>query len=59
MKENNIYCCFSIPLRDYLTKQKIRYDLCALNPNTKNMFWGYIRTDKLNKSLKEWSLKNN
>ena len=57
MKNSKIYCCFSKPLRDFLTSKGIRYDICALNPNSKLMFWGYVRTDKLNMYLKEWSLK--
>ena len=59
MKENKIFCCFSKPLRDYLTQQNIKYDICALNPNSKLMFWGYLKTDKLNECLKEWSLRKN
>ena len=57
MKNSNIYCCFSVPLRDFLKSKGIRYDLCGLNPNTKNMFWAYIRNEKLNNCLKEWSLR--
>ena len=54
-----IFCCFSKPLRDYLAQNKIKYEICALNPNSKLMFWAYIKDDKLNKCLKDWSLKNN
>ena len=57
MKDSKIYCCFSVPLKDYLTQQKIKYDICALNPNSKLMFWGYVRTEKLNECLKTWSLR--
>ena len=59
MKNNKLYCCFSVPQRDYLTENGIKYELCGLNPNTKNMFWVYIKTDKLDKYLKEWSIKKN
>ena len=38
MKNSKIYCCFSKPLRDFLKNKGIRYDICALNPNSKLMF---------------------
>ena len=41
MKESKLYCCFSVPLRDYLAQQNIRYELCAVNPNSNKMFWEY------------------
>lgn len=50
-----LFCCYSLNLRDFLSQHGVRYELCALNPNSKNMFWVYIRTDKLNKLLDEWS----
>lgn len=58
-KKKKLYCCFSVPLREYLKQNNIRYELCALNPNTKNMFWVYIQDKQLSSFLKEWSLKNN
>ena len=51
----NLYCCYSVNQRNFLTKNNINYDICALNPNSKNMFWIYIRNEKLNKLLDEWS----
>lgn len=51
-----LFCCYSLNLRDFLSQHGVRYELCALNPNSKNMFWVYIRTDKLNKLLDEWSV---
>ena len=57
MKNNKLYCCYSVPLKNYLTQHKIRYELCAKNPNTDCMFWVYVRNEKLNKCLEEWSLK--
>ena len=32
MKESKLYCCFSVPQRDYLTSNGIKYELCGLNP---------------------------
>ena len=58
MKNNKLYCCYSIPLRDYLIKNGIRYEICAKNPNTDNLMWIFIRTSDLDKFLCEWSNKN-
>ena len=57
MKNNKLYCCYSIPLRDYLIKNGIRYEICAKNPNTDNLMWSFIRTSDLDKFLCEWSNK--
>ncbi len=50
-----LYCCYSVDLRDFLYKHGVKYELCALNPNSKNMFWVYFRTDKLDEILDKWS----
>ena len=55
-KDKSLYCCFSVPQRDYLTSKGIKYEICALNPNTLNMFWVYMQNEKLSEALKEWSL---
>ena len=55
MKDSKLYCCFSVPLRDYLLNNGLRYELCASNPNTGNLMWIFMRTEKLNKLLSEWS----
>ena len=52
---SKLYCCYSLNLRNFLYENGIKYELCALNPNNKNMFWIYIRTEQLNKLLDEWS----
>lgn len=51
----NLYCCYSLNLRDFLYKNGVKYELCALNPNSKTMFWVYVRNEKLNKLLDAWS----
>ena len=56
MKNSRLYACYSVPLRDYLFSKGIRYELVGLNPTSKLMFWTYVRDEKLNKALKEWSL---
>ena len=50
-----LYCCYSLPLRRYLCDNGLRYKLAALNPNSKKMFWVYIKDEKLNILLNQWS----
>lgn len=57
MKNSKLYCCYSIPLRDYLLKNGLRYEICAKNPNTDNLMWVFIRNSDLDKFLYEWSNK--
>lgn len=52
---NNLFCCYSLPLRDHLIASGVRYELCALNPNNHKMFWVFLRTDKLDDALRVWS----
>lgn len=53
-----LFCCFSVPLRDFLTAQNIRYELCALNEKSHKTMWIYIKDEKLNNALDLWSLSN-
>lgn len=55
MNEVELYCCYSLNLRNYLYENGLRYKLAALNPNSKSLFWVYIKTDELDKLLTEWS----
>lgn len=57
MKNGKLFCCYSIPLRDFLISNNIRYELCAKNPNNNNMMWIFIKNEKLNSLLKIWSCK--
>ena len=57
MKNSKLYCCYSVPLRDYLIKNGLRYEICAKNPNTDNLMWIFIKTSDLDKFLYEWSNK--
>lgn len=50
-----LYCCYSLPLRNYLRDNGTRYKLCALNPNSKQRFWGYIKDENLDRLLEKWS----
>lgn len=50
-----LYCCYSLNLRNFLYKNGLRYKLAALNPNSKELFWVYIKDKKLDELLTEWS----
>ena len=39
----------------FLQKNGSKDKLAALNPNSKNLFWVYVKDEKLNKLLDEWS----
>lgn len=55
MDNVNLYCCYSLNLRNYLYDNGMRYKLAALNPNSKSLFWVYIKSEKLDSLLNEWS----
>lgn len=55
MNDINLYCCYSLNLREFLFKNGMRYKLAALNPNSKSLFWVYVKDEKLDKLLNEWS----
>lgn len=50
-----LYCCYSLPLRKYLFENGVEYEVAALNPNSKNLFWIYVKNEKLDKLLSKWS----
>lgn len=54
---DELYCCYSLNLRNYLYENGLKYELAALNPNSKKLFWVYMKTEKLDKLLTEWSSK--
>ena len=56
MKESKLMPCYSVSMRDFLATKGIRYELVGLHPKTKLMFWVYIKDEKLDKALTEWSL---
>ena len=55
MKNAELYCCYSLNLREFLYNNGLRYKLAALNPNSKSLFWVYVKDEKLDKLLNEWS----
>lgn len=56
MNNVELYCCYSLNLREFLYKNGMRYKLAALNPNSKSLFWVYVKDDKLDMLLNEWSM---
>ena len=50
-----LYCCYSLPLRNKKKKNGMRYKLAALNPNSQKLFWVYVKNEKLNNLLDMWS----
>ena len=59
MKESSLFPCYSIPLKEYIEKHGIRYELVGLNPTTHKMFWVYVLDEELNSLLRQWSEKSN
>lgn len=57
MKSSKLFPCYSIPMRDFLAQKGIRYEIVGLHPESKKMFWIYIKDEKLDKAMQEWSKK--
>ena len=55
MDNVELYCCYSLNLREFLNKNGLRYKIAALNPNSKSLFWVYVKNEKLDNLLNEWS----
>ena len=53
--EVELYCCYSLPLRNYLYENGLRYKLAALNTNSQRLSCIYIKNEKLNDLLNKWS----
>ena len=56
MNNVELYCCYSLNLREFLYKNGMRYKLAALNPNSKSLFWVYVKDENLDRLLNEWSM---
>lgn len=52
-----LYCCYSLNQRNFLQENGLRYKLAALNPNSRKLFWVYVKNEKLDKLLERWSKK--
>jgi hypothetical protein len=44
-------------MRDFFYSKGIKYELVGLHPETKKMFWVYIKNEKLARAMQEWSNK--
>ena len=53
--EVRLYCCYSLPLRDFLIKNGLRYKIVAKNPNSLKDFWVFVRDKKLDTLLNDWT----
>lgn len=49
-----IYVTYDVNMRRHLNENGHKYILCGLNPNSKDTFWVFERTDKLNQLVKQW-----
>ena len=57
MKDSKLlYICYSIPQRDYLKANGIRYEVGGKSFNTNCPFWVYVKNEKLYMLLNEWTL---
>ena len=50
-----LYCCYSLPLRNYLIENGLRYKIVAKNPNSLKDFWVFVRDKKLDALLNDWT----
>ena len=50
-----LYTCYSLNLRNFLYSKGIKYRIAARHPNKEEMFWIYVRDEKLDNALTEWS----
>lgn len=56
MRDKPYYICYSLPLRDFLIENGMKYDICGKNCRTDNPFWVYMMNEKLDKLLDQWKL---
>lgn len=55
-KDKFLYCCYSIPQMRFLIENGLKYELVALNPNTKCTMWVFVKNKKLDNLLNQWTL---
>lgn len=49
-----LFFCYSKELKLFLETKGFRYEVCALHPNTKNIFWAYLKSASLDDAINEW-----
>jgi hypothetical protein len=54
-EEKNFYKCYSVPQKEYLMRCGNRYELVAKDIVNDKKFWLFIKNERLNMSLEEWS----
>ena len=54
MKNEKYFFCYSYKLKLFLKSKEFRYEFAGNNPNTQKPYWGYLKTEDLNKVLTEW-----
>ena len=60
MNKVEVFSCYSVPLMQFLTKEKgIEYLLVALNQYNSKKFWAFVQNDELSKALTEWTRGSN
>lgn len=57
MEEIELFPCYSLPMRNYLTSKGIKYKIVGLHPESKKMFWVYIKDNYFKQAVEEWSKK--
>lgn len=55
MRKSKLFCCFSVPLKNFLKSNNLDYELCALNKESSKTMWIYLRDEKLDNLLTEWA----
>lgn len=53
---SKLYCCYSLPQRDFLKEKGVLYEIVAENRMSHRPMWIYVKDEKLDNLLKEWSL---
>lgn len=56
MKESQIYCCYSKPLRDFLIDNGYQPEFKAKNCDNNKTMWIFIKSQEFNRLLKQWTL---
>ena len=55
-KTSRVYCCYSKPQMEFLKENGLDSDCKGRSTTTDNIFWVYVRDEKLNELLNMWSL---
>lgn len=50
----DVYRCYSVNLKQFMTEHNIRYFLVALDAVTHRTFWAYEKTERFDILLQEW-----